>query len=229
MIRPSPSAIVAAAVIALFASGAAEARHHARHAPQQNEASEKDKAGTFDYYLLTLSWSPTYCLTHPGDKAQCGGKGLSFVLHGLWPQYTAGGYPQFCTTEHSLTPEAVDFGKTIFPSPKLIDHEWTKHGTCSGLDALGYFKAADRGRTQIKVPPQLDSPAQTQSLTADGIVSGFVAANPGMPVKAIAVSCSGPELAEVRICLDRNLAPMECGKGVKTNCNRPTIRVPSSH
>lgn len=228
MIRRSTSIILAALAIAVFA-GTAEARHHARHGSPSESAAGQDQAGQFDYYLLTLSWSPTYCLTHPQDQAQCGGKGFGFVLHGLWPQYMAGGYPQDCATQYRLTPEAVAFGKTIFPSPKLIDHEWGKHGTCSGLDALGYFKAADQGRTQIKVPAKFDSPAQTFSASADDIVSGFIAANPGMPAKAIAVSCSGPELAEVRICLDRNLSPIACGKGVKTTCNRPNIRIPAAH
>jgi ribonuclease T2 len=26
----------------------------------------------FDYYLLSLSWSPEYCKTHPADKQECG-------------------------------------------------------------------------------------------------------------------------------------------------------------
>ena len=34
--------------------------------------------GEFDFYVLSLSWSPTFCLTHPGNE-QCTGKGYGFV------------------------------------------------------------------------------------------------------------------------------------------------------
>ena len=35
---------------------------------------EQRPAGDFDFYVLSLSWSPTFCLTHPGNE-QCSGKG----------------------------------------------------------------------------------------------------------------------------------------------------------
>src|SRR3569832_121122 len=48
------------AIVLALACAASYARHH--HAkPASGEP------GQFDYYLLTLSWSPTYCLTHPQD------------------------------------------------------------------------------------------------------------------------------------------------------------------
>ncbi len=67
------------------------ARHHHKKSPDA-------QAGQFDYYLLSLSWAPTYCLTHADDGAECSSKGYGFVLHGLWPQYDAGGYPENCGT-----------------------------------------------------------------------------------------------------------------------------------
>src|ERR1700684_1900619 len=57
------------------------------------------EAGIFDYYVLSLSWAPTYCLTHTADGAECSGKGYGFVLHGLWPQYESGGYPDRCDSD----------------------------------------------------------------------------------------------------------------------------------
>lgn len=224
MSRRFLSSIILVAVLAISAS-TAEARH--RHGgtapPEQTSASQ---AGAFDYYLLSLSWSPTYCLTHRNDKIQCGAtKGFGFVLHGLWPQYARGGYPHDCPTKERLTPEAIKFGETIFPSPKLVGHEWGRHGTCNGTDALSYFKTADQVRTRVKVPAGLDAPAQTRSMTVPAIISDFVAANPGMPDKALVVACTGPELSEVRICFDRKLSPMACGKGVSSSCRSGPIRV----
>lgn len=228
MIRSRIGSIVLTVLIVLFAS-TAEARRSSTHGEASQRSAQANQAGVFDYYLLTLSWSPTYCLTHASDSVQCGGKGFGFVLHGLWPQYATGGYPQDCVTAARLTPAAIGFGKTIFPSPKLIDHEWSKHGTCSGLDAMSYFKAADQARTGVKVPAPLDSPAQTAPMTATAIAAAFADANPGIPTNALAVACSGPELAEVRVCLDRNLSPTACGNGVRSNCRGGAIRVPASH
>ena len=61
----------------VFAALAVQARHH--HAP----ADRSGEAGQFDHYVLSLSWAPTYCLTHANDSEECSGKGYGFVLHGL--------------------------------------------------------------------------------------------------------------------------------------------------
>lgn len=63
------------------------------NAREPRDAGVEPVAGVFDYYVLSLSWSPTFCLTHQNDS-QCSGKGYGFVLHGLWPQYARGGWPQ---------------------------------------------------------------------------------------------------------------------------------------
>ncbi len=76
-----------------FAASSAYARHH------QSSANSDSQAGQFDYFVLSLSWAPTYCLTHAGDGAECAGKGYGFVVHGLWPQFDAGGYPEKCSTQ----------------------------------------------------------------------------------------------------------------------------------
>ncbi len=67
------------------------------------------QAGDFDFYVLSLSWSPTFCLTHPQDQ-QCTGKGYGFVLHGLWPQYARGGWPASCLPQSRLSAEDVAKG-----------------------------------------------------------------------------------------------------------------------
>jgi len=64
---------ILAAVFCL--SGAVEAK--SRHHPPPNQSSK------FDYYVMSLSWSPTFCETHQTNP-QCD-KHFGFVLHGLWP------------------------------------------------------------------------------------------------------------------------------------------------
>src|ERR1043165_7451023 len=57
--------------------------------------------GQFDFYVLALSWSPSYCEAAreraPAREPdqQCSGRPFSFVVHGLWPQYEQG-FPSFC-------------------------------------------------------------------------------------------------------------------------------------
>ena len=63
--------------------------------PRQNEP------GKFDFYVLALSWSPSYCeaaqARDPSRKAgvECSGRPFAFVVHGLWPQYEKG-FPSYC-------------------------------------------------------------------------------------------------------------------------------------
>jgi ribonuclease T2 len=210
------------AVLALMVSAATIARHHHREKPAAGTPGE------FDYYLLTLSWSPSYCLTHQQDRAQCGGKGYGFVLHGLWPQYDAGSWPEFCVADSPLPPEAVQMGRTLYPSPKLMEHEWQRHGTCSGMDATGYLKTADQALAKVQVPHEFEAPRQSQSLSAEQIMASFRRSNPSISTEGITVACSRGELSEVRVCLTRELMPRSCGRGVRSSCPSEPVNIPAS-
>src|SRR3569833_2848757 len=126
-----------AASVSCGAAIGVQARHH-------HGRAERKEAAQFDYYVLSLSWAPTYCLTHADDSQECSGKGYGFVLHGLWPQFDTGGYPEHCATQFELSAAAAAKGRTLYPSERLMQHEWKEHGTCSGLAAREYFNMADR-------------------------------------------------------------------------------------
>jgi ribonuclease T2 len=213
--------ILTLAMLACGAFSAADARHR-RAGPVEGEP------GQFDYYLLTLSWSPTYCLLHGNDRWECGHRGYGFVLHGLWPQFDSGGYPQNCTLASSLSPAAEAAGGKVYPSLSLMRHEWQRHGTCSGLDAVDYFRTADRALASVRIPPGLSSPAATVTMTRAQIIAGFRRANTGMPENALTVSCNRGELSEVRVCLRRDLQFRPCGRGVRSSCPSGPIQVPAS-
>ncbi|WP_025128303.1 ribonuclease T2 [Pseudomonas sp. PH1b] len=209
--------LMAALVLTLGMVGISDARQ-----PKQQRDSV---AGSFDYYLLTLSWSPTFCLMHP-ENEQCSGKGYGFVLHGLWPQYAKGGWPQSCPPLTPLTQEERAKGLTLFPTAKLMNHEWTKHGTCSGLGGMGYLDAADKALAKVQIPEALQPSTAVRYFPATEIAQQFRQSNPGLADNGIAVICSGPELSEVRVCLTRELAFGACGKGVKNQCRAGDIRIP---
>ncbi len=210
------------AVLLCSFPGLAHARAH------RSPAGPIAAPGQFDYYLLTLSWSPTYCLVHTEDRWECGGRGYGFVLHGLWPQFDSGGYPQNCLADSRLSPAAEAVGRTVFPSPRLMLHEWQRHGTCSGLDAVSYFRTADKALAAVRIPAQLSAPAASVALTSEQIAAVFRAANPRIPENGLTVACSRGELSEVRLCLSRDLTFRSCGRRVRNSCPAVRIEVPSS-
>src|SRR5262245_29340331 len=149
--------------------------------------------GQFDFYLLSLSWSPSFCEqagergTPPQD--QCGARPYSFVVHGLWPQYERG-FPEYCIVpppqvDRNIISSMLD----LMPSPQLIIHEWRKHGVCSGLNVRAYFETIRRARAVVKIPAPYIEPQQILTVTPDEVEEAFVAANGGMSRAGIAVTC----------------------------------------
>jgi ribonuclease T2 len=190
--------------------------------PRQNEP------GKFDFYVLALSWSPSYC-EQAGERApaqQCGERPFSFVVHGLWPQYEKG-FPEFCQNPAPrLDRNIVSSMLDLMPAPRLIFHEWDKHGVCSGLPARGYFETIRKARALVKIPPEYLAPAAAATVTPDEVEDAFVKANPGMSRTGIAITCGGPRLSEVRICLSRELQFRECAEIDKRACKRDKLAMP---
>ncbi|MUI15230.1 ribonuclease [Massilia dura] len=189
--------------------------------------------GQFDYYALALSWSPSYCATNGGrDPNQCGsGRRLGFVLHGLWPQYE-NGYPQSCSRE-PLPPQVRRKYEAIYPSPKLIGHEWTKHGTCSGLAPEQYLALSAKLKDAVVVPAAYRAPEQPVRVTVAGFKDAFRAANPRLASDAIVPFCggSGRFLREIRVCYRPDGASRSCGqaeiKRSQKSCGQPSFLLQS--
>jgi ribonuclease T2 len=182
--------------------------------------------GEFDFYVLSLSWSPTFCLTHP-DNEQCSGKGYGFVLHGLWPQYARGGWPASCAPQSPLSREEIEKGAALFPTRSLLKHEWSKHGTCSGLEPLAYLEKTDQALGVVTIPQPLQPFNTPPSLQASEIEALFRESNPRMGNHGLAVICKGKVLSEVRVCLTKDLAFAGCPRSVKSQCRDGDIRIPA--
>ena len=205
-----------------FATVAFGHRHH-----RSDDAAASAPPGQFDYYLLSLSWSPSYCLTHSTDRDQCT-KGFGFVLHGLWPQNFSGSYPEDCAADAALTPAAAALGRTLFPSAQLMQHEWQRHGTCSGLSAERFFQTADRALASIRVPPAFEAPRLDFAMDTAQIAAAFRAANPSLPSDGLAIACNRDRLSEVRVCLRKDLALARCGRGVRSHCPAVSLSIPAA-
>jgi ribonuclease T2 len=171
-----------------------------------------DKLDDFDFFVLALSWSPDYCATNgDNDPQQCSiGKKLGFVLHGLWPQYNKG-YPSNCSTEKM--PEAVkDQFPGLYPNDNLFDHEWEKHGTCTGLSPIEYLQAGKALKETVVIPAEFRAPEKPFRISVAQLKDLFTQANPDYPAEAFLVSCSssGRYLKEIYICFSREGLPAAC-------------------
>ncbi len=182
----------------------------------------RNVAGQFDYYVLSLSWSPDYCAAKgSSDPQQCGnGRQLGFVLHGLWPQYDRG-YPQDCTTER-FNPKMQQQFPGLYPSSKLFSHEWEKHGTCTGLTQGQYHQLSASLRESVKIPDRYVRPTEPFRVTLAKFKQDFVQANSGFTEKSIAPSCSGSGrfLQETLVCYSKNGKPGTCSEEVLRRSQR---------
>jgi len=190
----------------------------------------QNEPGQFDFYVLSLSWSPSFCEAS-GERGtpprqQCGARPYSFVVHGLWPQYERG-FPEFCQyPAPRLDRNIVSLMLDLMPAPRLIFNEWDKHGTCSGLSPRAYFETIRKARAQIKIPEVYLDPKQVLTVTPDEVEEAFVAANPGLERDAVAVTCDRRRLGEVRICLGKDLRFRSCPEINARACRRDSIVMP---
>jgi ribonuclease T2 len=213
------AAFVLVAIITIGSVGAQDRR--------QNEA------GRFDFYVLTLSWSPSFCEAalerSPGRKPdqQCGERPYSFVVHGLWPQYTKG-FPEFCQVPAPrLDRNIVSSMLDLMPSPQLIFHEWDRHGTCSGLNPRAYFDTVRKARAVVKIPAEYLEPVSPREVSAHEVEQAFIKSNPGLPANAISVGCDSKRVSDVKICLSKDFHFQECSELEKRACQRPKLVMPA--
>ncbi len=190
----------------------------------------QNQPGQFDFYVLSLSWSPSFCEA-AGERGtppqqQCAARPYSFVVHGLWPQYEKG-FPEFCQQPAPrLDRNIVSSMLDLMPAPRLIFNEWDKHGTCSGLSPNAYFESVRRARALVKIPDAYIEPKALLTVTPDEVEEAFVAANPGLARDAIAVTCDSRRLSEVRICLGKDLRFRACPEIDARACRRDKIVMP---
>jgi ribonuclease T2 len=202
-----------------------------------SSASAQDRRqnapGEFDFYVLSLSWSPSFCEAASersnggrSQQMQCGGRPYAFVVHGLWPQYDRG-FPNYCQRpsprlDRNIMSSMLD----LMPAPGLIFNEWDKHGTCSGLGARGYFETVRKARAGIKIPAEFLELQDARTIAPDAIEEAFIKVNPGLSNSAIAVTCDRNRLSEVRICLSKDLQFRACEEIDRRACRRDQVVMP---
>ncbi|MGJ4941750.1 ribonuclease T2 family protein [Bradyrhizobium sp. HKCCYLS1011] len=197
----------------------------------QAQDRRQNAPGAFDFYVLSLSWSPSFCAEaeergNGGRSQQCSGRPYSFVVHGLWPQYESG-YPEYCEQPAPRLPRNIMTSMLdLMPAPGLIYNEWDKHGTCSGMPAKAYFETVRKARAVIKIPPEFLELSEPKTVTPAAVEEAFIKANPNLTNSAIAVTCNRTRLSEVRICLTKELQFRSCDEIDRQACRRDDVTMP---
>jgi ribonuclease T2 len=188
-------------------------------------AAAGGRAGDFDLYVLSLSWTPAACASGVADDVECRG-GRGFLVHGFWPEYERG-YPEFCATSE---PQFVDRSilkgvADVMPSQGLAGHEWRRHGVCAGLSAADYFGLLGKAARKVATPQLLEPGNIPGRTTPAKVEAAFVSANPGLSTSGMAVRCANNELTEVRICFTKDLQFRACADVNADSCRAASIAV----
>jgi len=184
-------------------------------------SAAQDRAGDFDYYVMSLSWSANWCALE-GDSRnspQCDPEAdFGWILHGLWPQHERG-FPANCNTaqrppSRGDTAEMAD----IMGTSGLAWHQWRKHGVCSGLSSDDYFALSRIAYDKITRPEVFRTLARNVTLPASLIEDAFLRENPSLEADQITITCKSGYIQEARICLTRDLEFRDCGRDVRRDC-----------
>jgi ribonuclease T2 len=184
--------------------------------------ADGEKTGEFDYYVLALSWTPTWCALE-GDargSEQCdASKDFGWTLHGLWPQFHQG-WPSFCRTLERQPSRSMTNGMSdIMGTSGLAWHQWKKHGTCSGLSAQDYYALSREAYGKVNRPALFRKLKDPVKVPAKVIEEAFLKENPLLKANTLTITCKQGRIQEARICLSKDLDPVPCGRDTIKDCS----------
>jgi ribonuclease T2 len=211
-------------LLVVLAMAATTMSASSRHRHRSSDATP----GEFDYYLLSLSWSPAFCLQSP-SAAECNGpRRFGFIVHGLWPQ-NEHGWPENCAGSE-LPDNVVQGISDLMPARGLVYHEWSAHGTCSGLDPADFFALLRRAYESIAIPAPFTRRSGAIEQSPSAITAAFFQANPRLQPDSVVPTCSrqgAPRLREVHVCFSRDLTPRACSAdALREACRASSVIVP---
>lgn len=193
--------------------------------------SSQHQPGRFDFYVLALSWSPSFCESARerngrAPAQQCEGRPYSFVVHGLWPQYERG-FPRDCQVPAPrLSRTIVETMLDLMPSPRLVFNQWDRHGTCSGMDGRAYFETVRKARESVQIPARFADIQNYLMVSPHDVEQAFIDSNPGLSPQSISVTCDTRRLSEVRICMTKDMRFRDCPELERRSCRNERVAMP---
>lgn len=190
--------------------------------------AEGEPAGEFDYYVMALSWTPSWCAAEGDARGsdQCNADtGFGWTLHGLWPQFEQG-WPSYCRT-NARNPSRSDTAAQagLFGTSGLAWHQWNKHGRCTGLSSDNYYDLSRLAYDRVERPEIFRRLDKTYRFPASIVEDAFLKANQNLEPDGLTVTCRDGFIREVRICLTRGLEPRACGTDVRRDCTLNNARM----
>ncbi len=208
---------IAAAMASLAITSGALAQAYQCTLPQRIEPIPEPRPDgpprrtTIAGYILAVSWSPEYCHNDTASM-QCSGRNgrFGFVLHGLWPEARSGPPPQWCSVTPRPSAQLIRQHLCMTPVPRLLEHEWAKHGSCMSKTPEVYFRTAAILWRSLRWP-DADRLSRREGLTAGDFRRAFVAANPDWRARQVGIVLNRRGwLKELRLCYGRNFMPADC-------------------
>lgn len=211
-------------------------RHYSRPKPRggnsQQALAEDGNSGSFDFYVYSMSYQPEFCRENSEKFTGCHSpqerwKG-QLTIHGLWPNRNDGTWPSTCSKERfdlSLLQHLSEDLAQNWPNIKALsaaapghtafwEHEWTKHGTCSGLAQQDYFNTA----LDLLLPtPDIVKENYGSLVKRDQLEEGVYLGGD----MSVFVCKSGGYLSEVRLCYEKMA---DGAPGDRVSCPDSTLR-----
>lgn len=202
-----------------------------RPRPELPTADQPKRVLPIGGYTLALTWAPEFCRNGGGQSGrfECGGGNrFGFSLHGLWPDGVGKDWPQYCTATPLLPAATIKRMMCSTPSAQLIQHEWAKHGTCTGLTPDTYFGKSDGLYAKLRYP-DMDRLSRGP-LNVGQFKAAFAAANPSVPASAIRVTTKRSGwFDELWLCLDTKLGYARCKAGTGGSPDNATLKIWRGH
>ncbi|ARF09950.1 T2 family ribonuclease [Indivirus ILV1] len=160
-----------------------------------------------------------------------------FTIHGLWPQYYNGSWPQFCNHDKfnylaiKNISQYLEMYWTNFKNAKdLWVHEYKKHATCAENDPLlsteyQYFLTGLILRNKYNIFSVLKNNSIVPSNIIKYSTKGLVKVLSKGFNNTIVMLCNENNiLNEIRFCLDKNLEQFDCPSNeLKEQCQNKYI------
>lgn len=177
----------------------------------QNDSSQMIDS-SFDSYIYSMSYQPEFCRENNEKFDGCHNfmevwEG-QLTIHGLWPNRSDGSWPSTCSNEQfdlSLLDDLSDELEQNWPNVKALkpgshsheafwSHEWSKHGTCSGMEQHDYFATA----LDLLLPtPSIVKDNYGSVVKRTDLEKGYLGSNMAVFV------CKYGFLSEVRLCFEK--------------------------